>query len=720
MKIRLTIFALFVVFFIGALTTEMNAQKKYYIVFNNFEDDLDIEHPDGSMSKMVEHLYYSRISEDDLIKDYAEMKPFGPATFAARAITEYDVAIFPLGDVPLQASVGGIKILDKIKEMLDAGKGVIIIGRSYMMQSASDGAASDFLTKTLRIDHDRYLTSETSGNTTTFVRFDLQAVENDPVGQGWLKVCNSKFQENNSEMAPPLYWYTSADFFTVDESSMTTGFDKVHPAQGDLFAGARWSNEKGGRLVFWSVGFDVATTIHDDRFGTELINAIHWITERMLKPEQWIEAEVNKLDFEKVEPGEFKVEELRIRNYGKENLTITETYVENFFSDEGIYTITEGEITPDNPVVLGPNEFTSIKVKFAPVVEDIFDDALIIKSDAFNTSSLTITLTGQGGDQVEKGPRISKYEFPVDFGEIYVGDVVNKDIPITNTGNVALIVFTLDTVLNEGGSFRYRSAISTPQVIQPGESYNIPMRFVPLKGDRIYRGQIKITSNANNVDTSYIDLIGKTLLDKYGPEAKCETKDIAWGEVVTYEDFTFKLESTGDMDLLVSDIFVDGNNEAQEVFQVITETQASITPGETFDVTVRFEPKQNKKYAADLVIISNAKVHKTFYIPLFGTGIVSVNENGAELNELFTMKASPSPVTGLSYLKYNLLSETSKHINIYMTDEAGNVISNFVNDIKSPGEHEIRISADNYSSGAYYIIAEIDGKQSVLPLMITK
>ncbi len=721
MKLKSTIFALFVIFLIGSFTNDVMAKKKYYVVFDNFEEDIQIDMGDGTFRTLVEHLYYVRLSEDEILGPYAEMKPFSPATFASRAITEYDVAIFPLGDVPLQASYNGIKIIDKVKEMLDAGKGVILIGRQYMTQAAADGTVRSFLNQEVRINNNRYETSTKSGNTTTFVRFDLKAVEDDPVGQGYVKVCNTKYQENNSEMAPPFMWYESADFFTINQSSMATGFDRVHPADDELYAGARWNNTKGGRMVFWSVGFDVATKIHDDKFGTNLINAVHWITERMLKPEQWIQPEINRINFEKVDPGEYKVDEVRIRNYGKEDLTITNTYIENFFSDEGVYTIEDGGVSPDNPLVLEPNEFTTIKVRFTPPAEDIFEDALIIESDAFNTNSLTISLDGQGGEQVEKGPRISEYDFPVDFGDVYVGEVVDKDIPVTNTGNVSLMIFTLDTTLNEGGAFLYRKSVSTPIVLKPGETYNIPMRFFPLAGDADYHGLIKITSNANNVDTSYIELIGQTLPDKSGPEAKVETKDIVWGQVVTEEDFSFEIESTGDMDLLVSDIFVDGNNEAQEVFNVISDRQASIPPGEVFEVTVRFEPKQNKKYAADLTIISNAKVNRIYYIPMFGEGIVSVNDDGeAELQDLFTMKASPAPVTGISSLNYTIQGNAGKHLNLYIANEAGNKVQTFVNSVKSPGMHSIEINADSFSSGAYYIIAEIDGKKSILPLLITK
>lgn len=718
---KATIFGLIVFFIFGLFITDASAQdkKKYYIVFNNFEENVTVDLGDGNTIPLVEHLYFTKLSEDMNYGPYAEIKPFGPSTFASRAITEYDVAIFPLGDVPLHASAGGIKIIDKINEMLDAGKGVIIIGRSYMYQSSQDAASRNFLENELRISHNRY--SLMDGN--TYVRFDMKGVEGDPVGQGTSVVCNTKYSENGSELAPPFFWYQSADFFTIDESSSAVGFHRVEQAEDGVFAGARWSNTKGGRLVFWSVGFDVATKIHDDKLGTMLNYAIAWITERYLKPEQWIEAEIGHLNFEKVDPGEFKVDEVRIRNFGKEDLTITNTYIEAFFSDEGVYEISEGAVTPDNPKTLAPNEFFTIKVKFAPPAEELYDDALIIESNATNTNSLTITLEGQGGEQVEKGPRISEYDFPVDFGELYVGEQVDKYIDLTNTGNVSLMVFTLDTTINEAGAFLYPESIKTPMVIPVGETEKIKIRFFPLKDNRTYHGQIKVTSNANNIDTMYIDLIGKTLEDKFGPEAECETEELIWGEVDTssYEDKVFTISSEGDMDLLVSDIYVDGDNETKQVFQITNGDEASIPPGESHEVIVRFKPIKDQVYSSELVILCNANVNDKFYIDLFGRGVVSVNENGeAGFNNEFRMKLSENPVSDNTNLIYSIESNTVNHLKLKMLDAMGNKVKTIFDESVTPGDFNLNINVSDLSSGAYYIVAEINGKTTMLPLMVTK
>ena len=726
MRNKTTILVVILAIMLGFLSQSAEAQNektKYYIVFDNFESDINIELDDGSTIPMVDYLYYQPVKTMKNFGPYAEKKPFSPATFAAKEITDYDVAVFPMGDMPLHTTVSGIKVIDKVNEMLDAGKGVIIIGRNLLTMANQDNSVSNLFFSKMRLDYEgRVLTSEKSGNETTFKRFDIRAQEGDPVGAGYNKVCNSKYQENNSELAPPFMWYESADFFQLKESSSAIGFDKVVSLSGDWYAGARYITGSGSnaRLVFWSVGFDVATKIHSDLFGAGLKSAVEWCAERLPKPEQYIEAELNKIDFEAVRPGDSVVKEVRVRNSGRETLTITKTEMENFFSDEGIYTVVQNKISPDNPVTLDQNDILTFKIKFKPDAEKEYQDALIVHSDAINSKKLTIELSGTGGEVVKDGPYISEFTFPIDFGTVKLGKVARDTIDLTNSGNQTLIIQSIKFIDDANKTFDFDGELSTPQVVQPGKSFGLKIKFFPVEAGKVFEGQIKVASNAANVDTTYIDLIGKSAEKKKGPEAEYYIDELAFGDVVERKDTTVWIKSVGDENLLIASVGVEGNNENKQAFEILSDDEGSVAPGDSFKIDLSFQPLQTTFYFATLTIITNGKVYDNIDIPISGNGLVSVKDGKAELPGIFSMNVSPNPVNGSSVLEYNIESNNKNYLELKLIDGSGNIVHNFKQGVVPAGTYQIPIKANNFSSGSYFIIADIGGKRTTLPVVIAK
>ena len=88
------IFVFLSLIFSVSVSYSQTADGKYYIVFTNFEDQMagDVE-----ITNLFDLCYWDKLTEDVGLRKYIVKRPFGASTFAEKDITEYDVAVFPMG-----------------------------------------------------------------------------------------------------------------------------------------------------------------------------------------------------------------------------------------------------------------------------------------------------------------------------------------------------------------------------------------------------------------------------------------------------------------------------------------------------------------------------------------------------------------------------------------------------------------------------------------------
>jgi hypothetical protein len=118
-----------------------------YILFDNFDVNAQDVIPLANQTKqpLSEYAYWIYLSDPNYMPDiapYAIKKPFNDATLAQYNITDFDVAIFPMGDNKLNTRVGNANVLKVIKDMIAAGKNVLITGRKFLWY-AFDPASPD-------------------------------------------------------------------------------------------------------------------------------------------------------------------------------------------------------------------------------------------------------------------------------------------------------------------------------------------------------------------------------------------------------------------------------------------------------------------------------------------------------------------------------------------------------------------------------------------------
>lgn len=715
------IFVFLSLIFSVTVSYSQSSDEKYYIVFDNFEDQMagDVE-----ITNLFDLCYWDKLTEDVGLRKYIVRRPFGAATFAEKDITEYDVAVFPMGVTKgLDASVDGIKVLTKIKQMLDAQKGVLIIGNAVLYEAFRPGGdiqSRKFLEDFMGID---YLGRLQLLQNNTFHGFKIWGYEGDPVSAGFDKACNMKYNHNNGGFRDPIRWYSSVDVFKMKQGSPARQFDRITEAFGtpvtdSMFTGVRRENGKA-RCALWSVNFDIANTWHTWHFNVALINGINWCVSDQPHPEQKIVAESGSYDFGKIEPNQHGYLAAAVQNYGRKKLTITKSEIANFFNPD-IFFISEG----GGHVVLEPFDVHYINLKFSPKEPTSYNESLDIFSDAIN-GNITIELYGEGGDQVFHGPKIQVTDLPVDYGVVPFGQSLSRNIAITNTGNIAMVIETLSIADDGDGHFTWTETVKVPITVQAGTTVYIKVKFTPSNEEGgSYEGRIDITSNAlNNKGEASVVIKARGAPRDATSGISFSTKEFDFGPVAmgSNADESLYITNSGNNNLNIFQTKWEGDPENKAQFKFIdgSEVVPTLEPGNVHEMKIRFTPLLAKSYSVNLKIVSNDPVDGNASIPFMGAGFdPSTVKPGASGNSQLSIKASPNPVEGNTRLTYNV--GKSGWLDLMVVDSQGKMIKQLFQGLVNEGEFHTSFDGEEVASGVYYVIGKINGNVTRMPLMILK
>ncbi|MDQ1267249.1 MAG: Choice-of-anchor protein [Bacteroidota bacterium] len=363
-----------------------------YILFRNF---------DPAFSEL---LYFYHFQNEPEFKDDFISADFSRSFFENNKITDFEVAVFPLGNVALDAVIQGTSIspLSVIKEMLDSGKRVIIIGRVifYAASIGNNQELKDFLGKTLALDYlGLQKTSDTFDTQIKYQYYYSKGHIKDPVTLASRKFCNGKLLNSSDGSVicevPLSQCYHNIDVFKTSDTSVSKEMDHYIKEDTDpvseKLVGTRSVLNKG-KLVLWSIGFENYCQDNDRRFV--LISAIRWLMQDAPKQGAILEFYENKLDFGFVKPGDTSTKDAIILNTGIDTLRISKIFLEEW-TDPGIYQIVSG----GDAVDVEPGGQHLVSIKFSPKDPTEYNDFLNIQSNAANYSGeASIQLAGRGDD----------------------------------------------------------------------------------------------------------------------------------------------------------------------------------------------------------------------------------------------------------------------------------------------------------------------------------
>ncbi len=735
MKSKILILLFFTLFAISS-STLLKAQEKtkYYIVFDNFEDQ---KAGNTTITNLIDLCYWDPMRTDIIYGPYSERAPFSAATFNKRPITDYDIAVFPMGtQLGLDAAVDGIRVIDKIYEMLAAGKSVMIIGNAVVYNgfNGSDPKVKDFLANYLGIQYplsNQYISqgrlSFTDGNNIWGATID--GMEGDPVAKGFDKVINQAYNLNNGGFRDPMRLYQGIDVMGLKSNSTSIGFDLVSVVRNDsvdvnqykMWTGIR--NEKGtARVALWTTNFDIANTWHTLYYNEALLGAFEWATRDIPHPEKYILTENMQVNFDKVEPGSKSYKSISFQNFGRTTLSVSKMEIAGM-EDPGIFSIIEG----GDALKLEPQEIHTVNLQFTPKDNTSYTDGLDIFSDAVN-GTLSIELYGTGGLNTEFGPKITVTDQPIDFGTVKYTQYGEKNIAVSSVGDQDLIIDKVSFVNDANKFFSFATKMNFPVVVKAGVTWYFQVRFTPLDSNGgSYNGEMSIKSNALNGGLKSIYLKAKGAPQNSTGGITLSTTDVDFGQVVVGDSSTIDIQITnsGASELIfpVKPSFIGGGEvKAQYSFADGSETIPTLTQGQSHNLKIKFKPKDKKVYSGITVkIVSNDPVSSVINVPLTGEGIE--NPQDVVTNPLYNtlkLQVNPSISNGNAVFSYDYSGDIDNNIIVKIIDITGKTRVQLYNGNVIHGLHFINMNNLNLESGKYYIVCELDGYSKMIPFIINK
>ncbi len=166
-------------------------------------------------------------------------------------------------------------------------------------------------------------------------------------------------------------------------------------------------------------------------------------------------------------------------------------------------------------------------------------------------------------------------------------------------------------------------------------------------------------------------------------------------------------------------------NDQAGVF-TITEGGQLTSLGEngTRIIEVKFSPdyaETKTTYTANLVIQTNDPNNPNANVSLEGIG-----DNPASIGEistpdgLFVMSLGPNPIVSNSVFNFTINGTNAQNLVIRMIDATGRTIQHIANGSIVPGTYNAEINSGNLTSGSYFIVAEVNGVTTTLPVAVVK
>jgi Leucine-rich repeat (LRR) protein len=243
-------------------------------------------------------------------------------------------------------------------------------------------------------------------------------------------------------------------------------------------------------------------------------------------------------------------------------------------------------VSPTTKVVLPGNSFNDT-IRFTSTTLGLVSALITISSNASSVID-TINMSGYG-----YGIGIASYNAKVvDLGKIQLYRTKGTSITITNTGNDTL------KITNVSSSNQLFTMSTTPQVILPGNFYNILISYTPNELGSA-NTQIIVSSNAPGVrDTLSVSGYG------YGIPSLYITPNIIWcGNVKIGQSYKTKVtfSNVGNDTLRIDSITFTNPG------YVLNNYLPTIPPGKSFSDTVQFVPFSLGKQSTMIIIASNSE-----------------------------------------------------------------------------------------------------------------
>ena len=257
----------------------------------------------------------------------------------------------------------------------------------------------------------------------------------------------------------------------------------------------------------WSVGFTIGNTIYA---GTGVIptDTVSIPTDRFFKfyidstkKAPVIFSDSTQLNFSSTLVGDSASMSLIIQNIGNDSLKISSVSITADSVADGVFIWAN---QPKKISSIKPGGYDTLTIHFLPKDALTYNAALNILSNAANSATLTIPVTGTGSFPPAV---ISTDVSDLDFGTVYINKYKDSSFTVTNTGKGNLNIFRLSMPTKDTIYFHVLN-FTNGEIIKPDSSKKFIVRFTPLDTN-YYSPSLRINSNALNGALYSIMLYGQ-------------------------------------------------------------------------------------------------------------------------------------------------------------------------------------------------------------------
>lgn len=322
----------------------------------------------------------------------------------------------------------------------------------------------------------------------------------------------------------------------------------------------------------------------------------------------------------------------------------------------------------------------------------------------------------------EVGPRIISDINDITFLDMELGQTETQKVKITNSGTEPLVITRYETVGTNAGMFELIPPFVQDVTIQPEQSMEITVQFVANNSGSM-DATLRFTSNAKNAPTFDILMLAEVKSTGTGPQITLDVNEIDFGTITPKVEATqtLKINSTGNEPLIITMVDFE---DSRGVFDYADGTSFPITiaKGKSYNLGLTAKNnRENDTYNVNMTITSNAKNTPALLVLLKSkTGVNDVKE-GTTPDGLFSMTASPNPLSEKSVITMNLAGNAAKNVSVYVIDVTGAKVADVYNSVIAPGASvDADFNAAALASGKYFVIANVNGTLVQVPVIINK
>jgi hypothetical protein len=295
-----------------------------------------------------------------------------------------------------------------------------------------------------------------------------------------------------------------------------------------------------------------------------------------------------------------------LRNTGNDTLNVSSIVVSGADAGTGIRLLSAGGATR-----IAPDSSLTVRIELAPTARRAYAATLTINHDD-STGSTSYAISGTG-----IAPLISASSDSLDHGNVRVQSNGTAELWLRNSGNAPMSVSGFSFIGADSTAFQPIMPATFPTVIAVGDSTLVRVRFAPT-ARRGYSATLRVATDAIPATMSFA-LAGRGVAPVASMPQIAVIGTAAVGASI--ETQALAIRNLGDAPLSVTMLSIGGAH-ASEFSLVGTSLPATIAPGDSLPLRVRFQPTVFGSRTADLSVASDD--------PLLATSLVTLTASALQ------------------------------------------------------------------------------------------